>query len=72
MPLVYWATAAEGAATEAGGCVVRLAGLYSVDRGPHNHWLLQKEVWVAPVIEFYSFAHFVTTFYRQEIFECYY
>ena len=35
---------AENFAIGAGGCVIRLAGLYSVDRGPHNLWLTMKKV----------------------------
>jgi len=31
--------AAEQAALEVGACVVRLAGLYSLDAGPHSYWL---------------------------------
>ncbi|XP_078436195.1 NAD(P)-binding Rossmann-fold superfamily protein [Wolffia australiana] len=30
---------AEGAVLEAGGCVLRLAGLYKFDRGAHTYWL---------------------------------
>jgi nucleoside-diphosphate-sugar epimerase len=30
---------AEKAALDAGGCVLRLAGLYNLDRGAHNFWL---------------------------------
>ena len=36
--------AAEQAVLAAGGCVVRLAGLYLEDRGAHNYWLTQDEV----------------------------
>ena len=36
--------AAEAAVLAAGGCVVRLAGLYLEDRGAHNYWLTQEEV----------------------------
>jgi len=36
--------AAEQAVLAAGGCVVRLAGLYLEDRGAHNYWLTQEEV----------------------------
>ena len=36
--------AAEHAVLAAGGCVVRLAGLYLEDRGAHNYWLTQEEV----------------------------
>lgn len=35
---------AEKAVVEAGGTVVRLAGLYLEDRGAHNYWLTQDEV----------------------------
>lgn len=30
---------AEAACIEAGGCVLRLAGLYNLQRGAHNFWL---------------------------------
>jgi len=30
---------AEGACTDGGGCVLRLAGLYTLERGAHNYWL---------------------------------
>ena len=30
---------AEGASTSAGGGVLRLAGLYTLERGAHNYWL---------------------------------
>jgi nucleoside-diphosphate-sugar epimerase len=30
---------AEKAALEAGGCCLRLAGLYNLDRGAHNYWI---------------------------------
>lgn len=30
---------AEGAVTQAGGCVLRLAGLYLLQRGAHSYWL---------------------------------
>ena len=36
--------AAEQAVRDAGGCVVRLAGLYLEDRGAHNFWLSKDEV----------------------------
>ena len=36
--------AAERAVLAAGGCVVRLAGLYLEDRGAHNYWLTQDEI----------------------------
>lgn len=36
--------AAEEAVRSAGGCVVRLAGLYLEDRGAHNYWLTQGEI----------------------------
>jgi hypothetical protein len=36
--------AAEDAVLAAGGCVVRLAGLYLEERGAHNYWLTQDEV----------------------------
>jgi len=36
--------AAESAVLAAGGCVVRLAGLYLEDRGAHNYWLSQEEI----------------------------
>ncbi|CAI7832638.1 unnamed protein product, partial [Closterium sp. NIES-53] len=35
---------AEGAALEAGGNVVRLAGLYTLERGAHTYWLRQGTV----------------------------
>jgi len=31
--------AAEAAASKAGAAVLRLAGLYDIDRGPHSYWL---------------------------------
>lgn len=30
---------AEKACLEAGGCCLRLAGLYTLQRGPHNYWI---------------------------------
>ena len=30
---------AEKACTDGGGCVLRLAGLYTLERGAHNYWL---------------------------------
>lgn len=36
--------AAEKAVLAAGGCVVRLAGLYLEQRGAHNYWLTQEEI----------------------------
>ncbi len=36
--------AAEKAVLAAGGCVVRLAGLYLEGRGAHNYWLTQEAV----------------------------
>lgn len=36
--------AAEAEALQAGGCVVRLAGLYLLERGAHNAWLGKEEV----------------------------
>jgi hypothetical protein len=33
--------AAEQATLQAGGCVLRLAGLYDLQRGAHNYWLTQ-------------------------------
>jgi len=36
--------AAERAVLAAGGCVVRLAGLYLEARGAHNYWLTQEEI----------------------------
>ncbi|CAM9174545.1 unnamed protein product [Discosporangium mesarthrocarpum] len=39
---------AELACTQAGGCVVRLAGLFSLERGPHNFWLGKEEVTSSP------------------------
>ena len=36
--------AAEQAVLAAGGCVVRLAGLYLEDRGANNYWLTQEAV----------------------------
>lgn len=35
---------AEKVVLDAGGTVVRLAGLYLIDRGAHNYWLSQKEI----------------------------
>lgn len=37
-------TVAEKVTVQGGGCVVRLAGLYSVQRGPHSVWLDEKSV----------------------------
>lgn len=37
-------TGAEASCIGVGGTVVRLAGLYSVERGPHNFWLGKDEV----------------------------
>lgn len=36
--------AAERVVLSAGGCVVRLSGLYLEERGAHNYWLSQEEV----------------------------
>jgi len=36
---------AEQSSLEAGGCCLRLAGLYNLQRGPHNFWLTSgKEI----------------------------
>jgi nucleoside-diphosphate-sugar epimerase len=35
---------AERAALAAGGCVLRLAGLYNLERGAHNYWLSASEI----------------------------
>lgn len=35
---------AEKACRDGGGAVVRLAGLYLIDRGAHNYWMSQDEV----------------------------
>ncbi|CAM9723577.1 unnamed protein product, partial [Ectocarpus fasciculatus] len=35
---------AELVTLDGGGCVVRLAGLYSAERGPHSVWLKEKRV----------------------------
>ena len=40
--------AAERAAREAGGTVLRLAGLYSLERGAHKYWVAQDTVAAAP------------------------
>lgn len=40
--------AAERVVLSAGGCVLRLAGLYLEDRGAHNYWLSQEEVQQRP------------------------
>uniref|UniRef100_A0A7S4QJR8 NAD-dependent epimerase/dehydratase domain-containing protein n=3 Tax=Ditylum brightwellii TaxID=49249 RepID=A0A7S4QJR8_9STRA len=32
---------AEQVCRESGGCILRLAGLYNLDRGAHNYWLVQ-------------------------------
>ncbi|GJP46430.1 hypothetical protein CLOM_g5717 [Closterium sp. NIES-68] len=39
---------AEGAALEAGGNVVRLVGLYTMERGAHTYWLRQGTVDLRP------------------------
>ena len=39
---------AERVCLDGGGTVVRLAGLYSVGRGPHSVWLQDKRVKVRP------------------------
>lgn len=39
---------AEKVALEAGGCVVRLAGLYKVDRGAHTYWLEKGTLDIRP------------------------
>nr|XP_029116739.1 uncharacterized protein LOC105032125 isoform X2 [Elaeis guineensis] len=39
---------AENAALDAGGCVLRLAGLYKVDRGAHVYWLEKGSVDARP------------------------
>lgn len=36
--------AAEDAVREAGGSALRLAGLYTADRGPHNYWLAKETI----------------------------
>jgi nucleoside-diphosphate-sugar epimerase len=38
-PRIARAIGAEEACRQAGGCNLRLAGLYSLQRGPHNFWL---------------------------------
>ena len=38
-PRVARLVQAEQAALDAGGCCLRLAGLYNLQRGPHNFWL---------------------------------
>ncbi|KAJ1461273.1 hypothetical protein M885DRAFT_507162 [Pelagophyceae sp. CCMP2097] len=40
--------AAEYACVKADGCVLRLAGLYSLERGPHSYWLKQTSVDARP------------------------
>lgn len=44
LALLLLGAGAEAACIGAGGTVVRLAGLYSVERGPHNFWLGKDEV----------------------------
>ncbi|KAI5650672.1 hypothetical protein M9H77_36677 [Catharanthus roseus] len=39
---------AEGVVLEAGGCVLRLAGLYKADRGAHTYWLNKGTVDIRP------------------------
>ncbi|KAH7678818.1 NAD(P)-binding domain-containing protein [Dioscorea alata] len=39
---------AEIAALEAGGCVLRLVGLYNLDKGPHLYWLEKGTVETRP------------------------
>jgi nucleoside-diphosphate-sugar epimerase len=39
---------AENAVLNAGGCCLRLAGLYDMDRGPHNFWLTKGSVAGSP------------------------
>lgn len=39
---------AEKVVLEAGGCVLRLAGLYKADRGAHTYWLGKRTVDVRP------------------------
>ncbi|KXG32499.1 uncharacterized protein LOC8075362 [Sorghum bicolor] len=39
---------AENVVLEAGGCVLRLAGLYKSDRGPHVYWLSKGTLDVRP------------------------
>ena len=38
-PRVARALQAEANVRDAGGCCIRLAGLYNLNRGPHNFWL---------------------------------
>lgn len=38
-PRVNRLLAAEQASLDAGGCVLRLAGLYALERGAHNYWM---------------------------------
>ncbi|CAM9984036.1 unnamed protein product, partial [Phaeothamnion confervicola] len=48
----------EAACRRAGGCVIRLAGLYSLERGPHSFWLARGEVAALPdgVVNLLSYA----------------
>jgi nucleoside-diphosphate-sugar epimerase len=40
---------AEMAALEVGGCSLRLAGLYNLQRGPHNYWIMSgKDIASSP------------------------
>lgn len=39
---------AERAVLSAGGCCLRLAGLYNLQRGPHNFWLTKEAVESSP------------------------
>lgn len=43
-PAGWKQTVAEKVTVRGGGCVVRLAGLYSLQRGPHSVWLDEKSV----------------------------
>ncbi len=38
-PRAYRMVQAENAAIQQGGCALRLAGLYTLERGAHNYWL---------------------------------
>jgi len=47
-PRIARAVEAEQVVRNAGGCCLRLAGLYTLDRGPHSFWLAKGEVGSGP------------------------
>lgn len=49
---------AENVSREAGGCVLRLAGLYTLDRGAHNYWLTSGKPITGPPDGLINLLHY--------------